>query len=346
MAKLNETELKQRIAQGQLTNIYFLFGQENFFVSKYANEIVNKVVTKQFESFNLNWFHGDKLVLDELEDAIESLPMMADKKCVVVQNLDIDGLSKSDYDRFKEILKSPNEMTILVFFADKITYDLKKSSRVKTVLKQIEKIGTICEFPVKDKSTLKRALCEKAKKESLELDMPVAEYLIDRCSMNYAILMKELEKLIHYVKGLGKGTEITKQAIDLCCMPTIESNAFQLSNAIVQRNYEKAFLLLDELLFQRQEPLAILGALDMCFYDVYRARVAIENGKTIEQVQVDFGYPPNRSFAVSNAFRDARATSIEQVRRYMSILTETDYQLKSSKADDRLVLEQMIGKMI
>ncbi|WMJ21983.1 DNA polymerase III subunit delta [Paludicola sp. MB14-C6] len=346
MPKLNETELKQRIAQGQLANIFFLYGQEDFFVSKYAKEIIDKVVAKQFESFNLNWFHGDKLSLDELEDAIESLPMMADRKCVVVQNLDIDGLSKSDYEKLNELLKSPNEMTVVVFFANKIQYDVKKSSRVKTFLNFVQKDGIVCEFTIKDKSTLKRELCSRAKKESVELDMPIAEYFIDRCSMNYGILIKELDKLIHYVKGMNQGFEITKKAIDLCCIPTIESNAFKLSNAIVQKNYEKAFLLLDELFYQRQEPLAILGALDMCFYDLYRAKVAIESGKTAEEVQSDFGYSPTRSFAIRNAFRDARASSTVQIRRYINILAETDYKLKSSKADQQLLLEQMIAKMI
>lgn len=346
MPVIKETELKQRIAQGQFSNVYFFYGPDHFFIVKYAKAIIKKVVAKQFESFNLQWFHGDKLVMDELQEAIESLPMMAKYKCVVVQNLNMDALSKADYAQLKDILKFLNETTILIFFADKIVYDVKRSSRFKTITNQISKAGVVCEFQTKNKDDLKRALCEKARKASMELDMDVADYMIDRCSMNYAILMKELEKIIDYVNGCNQGREITKQIIDTCCIPSMESTVFQLASAIIKRKYQEAFSILDELFFQRQEPIAILAVLDMCFYDIYRGKLAYEQRIPMEQVKADFEYSPERKFAIENGMRDSRSYSTAQIRTFLDILTQSDVQLKSTKADGRLVLEQMIAKMI
>lgn len=84
----------------------------------------------------------------------------------------------------------------------------------------------------------------------------------------------------------------------------------------------------------------------MAFSDFYRAKCALAAGKTADQVAVDFGYPKNRLFAVRNAFRDVRSVSTARLDGCIAALTRADASLKSSRADDRLILEQMLGEMI
>lgn len=90
----------------------------------------------------------------------------------------------------------------------------------------------------------------------------------------------------------------------------------------------------------------ILGALSMSFADLYRAKCAIAAGKGEQEMTEDFRYPKNRGFAVRNAFRDVRGYSLEYLRRCMRLLYEADRKLKSSRTEERLILEQMLGKMM
>ncbi len=344
---MNDTDLFKQIKQGTLHPVYLLYGQESYFVSACVDKIIEKAVPSGFESFNLNRFNGEKLSYIELEDAVSTLPMMAERKCVVVKDLDIDKLNKNDIDSLMEMVSNPNESTVLVLYSTGVEYDFKKSTKLKKLSEAIQKNGVVCDFALKDKATLKRALSDRAQKVYVELDMPIADLLIDRCSQSYSVLINEIDKLIAYVQGRGGDRlEITKADIEACSIPSIDATSFDLARSILNKKYEQAFLLLDELFYQRMEALSILGALNMCFIDLYRAKCAMMNGCNTDAVLTDFGYPKNRAFAVRNSFRDVQGYSIESIRRCLNALIDADCQIKSSKVQDRLILENMIGKMI
>lgn len=344
MPILTDEKLFDRIKQGALVGTYFLFGEEAYFTTKSVEKIAKKAVDPSMESFNLTKFAGDKFKLDDLYQAVEALPMMSDRRCVIVKDLDIDKLTKEEYNSFLEILALENETTVLIIYATEILYDQKKSARIKKIVGLVDKIGLVCEFSEKDKPTLKRALCAKAKKDGLTLEMTTADKIIDQCGTNYSVLLNELDKLIFYTKGKGE-TEINPKYIDFCSIPSIDSTSFDLAKAILAKRFNQAFLLLDELFYQRVEALAILGALNMCFIDLYRARVSIASGKSQDDMSAMFSYPANRKFAVKNAFRDVQGVSVESIRGCINALMEADIALKSSKLSDRLILEQMLAKM-
>ena len=58
----------------------------------------------------------------------------------------------------------------------------------------------------------------------------------------------------------------------------------------------------------------------------------------------DFGYV--REFVVKNAFRDCSRMSIQKLRSCIQILRETAVTLNSSGADEKVVLEQAVTKML
>lgn len=347
MPILDDASIFKQIKQGDICPQYLLYGQEAYFISSAVERIIQKAVPKGFEAFNVIRISGEKLDLNELEDAVATFPLMTGKKCVLLKDLDIDKLAKADFDRLVKLVKDPNEASVLIIYTTDNIYDSKKSTKLRKLIEIISKNGSVCDFGTKDKSTLKRALCDRAKKAGIELTAQIAEMIIDCCSQDYSILINELDKLISYADSRSDELrQITVQDVQLCCIPSVDSTSFDLAKAILAKKYDTAFRLLDELFYQRVEALSILGALNMCFIDLYRAKVALAHGKTVDMVTADFGYPKNRLFAVKNAFRDVRAYSIENLRKCLTALTEADYQLKSSKLQDRLILETMIGRMI
>jgi DNA polymerase III delta subunit len=74
--------------------------------------------------------------------------------------------------------------------------------------------------------------------------------------------------------------------------------------------------------------------------DLYRARAAINSGKTAQDVKDDFNYPKNVQFKVDNAFRDVSRMSVAHLRECMKILTETDVAMKSLKTDKQIFLRK------
>lgn len=345
MPVLTDEKVFDRIKKGDIAKTYLLFGQESYFVSSCVEKIIKKIVEPSFKSFNLNRFDGEKISFDAVYQSVEALPMMAERKVVAIKDVDIDKLTKGAFDELLEVVAQENETTVLIIYATELTYDIKKSARVKKLSAIIEKIGVVCEFSLKDKPTLKRALCARAKKEGIEMEMTTADLLIEQCDRRYGVLINELDKLIFFTKGSGENT-IKPEYIKQCCIPSIDSTSFDLAKAILSKKYDRAFLLLDELFYQRIEALSILGALNLCFIDLYRAKCAVAASRSIDETIADFSYPANRKFAVKNAFRDVQSIPIDAIRRCIDALMNADITLKSSKLSDRLVLEQMIGNMI
>lgn len=365
MPLLKDTDFFKTIKQGSHFPVYFLFGQESYFVKKARDMIVDLTLPDEAKSFNLVSFDfekGEKVDLNALIDAVESFPMPVismgfgnseNKKCVVVKNCDFDKLLKADFEKMLSLVSDmeQNDTTVLIFCQTSAMVDLKKSAKYKQLEKAVSSIGISCEFPIKDNLTLKRALCEKAKKERVLMDMSSAELLISRCSKSYSILENELCKLIAYATAVGAKQggylgEITPALIEECSIPSIEASAFDLAKLLLKGRFDEAFLKLSDLFFLRQEAVAIVFALSMAFADIYRASCAVSAKKSIDEVCADFNYPKNRTFAIKNAFYDARSFSKKQIHSCINALYEADLQLKSSRLDSRLVLEQMIGKII
>ena len=341
MPRYTDRELFAKLKEGTLAPVYFLYGAESYFIRAAVQKIEEKAAGGM-EGFNLRKFQGDKASVGEIEDACETLPMMAEKKCVSVCDMDAEKLNKPEYDRLLAVISNPVETTVFVLFLLNVPVDLKRSAKWRKLAELAEKTGVVCEFAQKDKTTLKRALCERAKKEFLSMDMQTAGLLVDWCSQDYAVLLNEMDKLISHAQN----GEITEKDVRECCIRSLDASAFDLAKSILSGKYDRAFSLLDELFSLRQEAVSILGALNLVFSDMYRAKCAQTSGKTPDDVAADFHYPKTRLFAVRNAFRDVQGVSAQHIRRCISALYDADRALKSSRAGDRLVMEQMLGRML
>lgn len=342
MGYLSDEDIFKNIKANMIANVYFLYGQEKYFLEQAFLQIRKKVLDKASESFNYNMVNGEKLDLSELEDMTDALPLMAEKRLIALRDVDVDKLSKGDWAKLLELLSNISDTTVFVLYQATIAVDMKKSSRYKKLAELFAKEGVTCEFKPKDMGTLKRRLCERAKKANLEMEMSTAEYLIDKCSNSYIQLINEVDKLISYV---GEG-EITKKHVDESAIKSIASSSFDLAKSVLSNNFDRAYTLLDELIFQRLEGVAIVAALTMSFSDIYRAKCGRIAAKSIDDIAEDFKYPKNRTFAVKNAMRDVTSFSIEHIRFCIQALYVADLQLKSSKLDNRLIMEQMLGKML
>lgn len=341
MAYLTNTELSRSLRGGELFPIYFLYGKEMHQMEKCLSVIIKKTVGKTDSCFNFRQFDGTKDAVSDIVDAAEAYPVMAERKCVVVSNLNIESLNEKDYSLLKELVSDPPPATVLVFVHRGMEINPKKSNKYKTLLGLIEKTGVVTEFPFLSQSQLEKVLLDTAAKSGCQLSPYLACYLIDRCGDSLSVLLTELEKLCCYT---GEG-EITKEAVDLLAVKSVESSAFDLSKAILKREYSRSFRILDELFAQRLEPLAIMGALNMAFSDLYKAAVSRAEQIPAATVISDFNYK-GRDFRLKNALRDVSAFSLTQIRACIAILSETDLLLKSSKTEDRVLLEMVIAKMI
>ena len=339
---LSEQEFKQHLKGDEVACVYVLYGEETYLTSDYAQQLIRKAggrASDPLAQFNFQKFDGQECSFDAIEEAAEALPLMEDRKCVVVNDCDVTA--SSVFDRALSLVSDPPEETVLIFVMISLFSDGKKAAKFKQFLEAASKAGVCVEFPRKSDDEIVKLLCAGAGRRGCLMKPDVARRLLEQCGNDLNLLLNELDKLC----AVAGNSEITTVILDQVAIKNLNAQAYELSNAILQQHYEKAYLILHRLFACRAEPLVILGALSSAYADLYRAKVASAGGVQAETLVEEFDYK-SKTFRLRYAARDCRRLSLESLRESLDILAQADRRLKSTSADKRIVLEETAAKLI
>ena len=340
MPNIKEDELKKALKSGDIANLWFLYGEEKYLLSFYRDKLVSSVVKDVNNSFNFQKFSGDAIDINQVSEAIEAFPLMVGKKCVLVEDLNIDLLNENQLKNILSIISDIPDYCILIFSMPTIDIPAKKSSKFNKVIKECEKFGNVVNFEKRGSVTLEKQLISWSKKQGVTLSTANAGRIIKYCGDDLQTLRNELEKLCAYVLD----GEITEEIIEKLVTKNLETTVFVLSNAVATGDYNKAYKQLDILLYQKEEPIAILAILASVYIDMYRVRLFIENGKEPTDLKNYFDYK-GKEFKIRNAVKNSRNLPLESLREAIDLLLKADIELKSSKIDKRLIMEETITKL-
>lgn len=340
MARITEQKLKEQIKNKNFSSLYFLYGEESYLVKHYASKIVEGAVPKGMEAFNLHLLDGEKTNPDEIFEKTETMPMMAERICVSVKDMDLGALGQKELDKIYEIIKDVPETCVLIFWYSADNDD-KKSAKWKNVIKKFTDCGEVFEAAKMSQSQLASLVKRMAKKQGCDISDADAAYLAGLTGGDMNTLFSETEKLCFYAQG----GEITRDKIDEIAVKSVEASVFDLVKAIAAGKSEKAFSVLNLLFSQKTEPVMILGAIIGSYCDMYRVRAAKNAGQQPTDVANYYGYK-GREFRLRNAARDSASLSDEALRRCLQILWDCDALLKSSRTDNRLALEETVVKLL
>ncbi len=338
MKPITEAALKKQIKEG-LAPVYLLYGDESYLKQHYVNQIIKRAVAGD-QSFNLNRLDGAP-DMQALYDAASQLPLLSPQKCVLVHDWDIEKLAASELDKLLEIVAEPLDTTVLVFWFDTVEIQIKKATKFKKLAAAVEKRGGYAvELNHRSPAELQRMLCDGAARRGCRMEPTTARYLIETCSDDLQTLLAELEKLCAY----GAGQHITREMIDQVAVRSVDVSVYNLARALTGGRMQEAMRILDDLFFQRVEPLVILGSLSAPYVDMVRAKAAGAAGKQPESIAQAFGYY-GTAFRLKNAARTARDMTGDQLRDSLRVLLEADGMLKGSKTSPRVVLEQTLVRL-
>ena len=345
MAEITESSLKTEIKNGSFRRVYYFYGKDIAAVENYTKKLVSKTVDKENEACNLHSFDGKSFDIDIFSDACEALPFFADYVCCTVCDLNAESLTADTIKCLTEIISDLPETTVLIFYYTSVDVtDGKKypTTKNKKLMDAVGKVGGVCNFALKTPFALGKEIVSRVSKMGGRISKDAAEFLAVQCSCNTLLVENELQKLTAY----SGGNEITIDIIKELSPRQIETTSFDLAKAICRMDRKTAMRLLNDLFEENTEPIAILYAITGNMVDLYRARAAIAGRKTPDNVKTDFGYPKNVAFRVDNAFRDVQKIPMPHLRNCMRILADTDAAVKSSKTDNRILLEEAIVKML
>lgn len=339
MAICNEFAIKNDIKDNKFAPCYIIFGNDGFLKKQNAENIIKAIVSPD-DVFNFQKFSGE-CNLQEVYDAKEQLPMMADKKCVVLKDYEYEDCDKDDFERLIALCGEASEDTVFILWFERIEFGEKHSDKCRKIIAAAEKCGGKAVL-INHKQTgeLVKMIVTAVNKRGSSISNEVARYLIDYVSDDIEIIRNEIEKLCAFVNG---GT-IDKEIVNKICIKNIEQSIYKLSEEIMKSNVGAALKILDDLFFMRVKPLAILGTISSAYLDLFRVMAAKSASIPINKVAEDFDYG-KRSFLLERIANNLGDISYTQLKLSLEEISRADKALKSFSSADRMVLEQMIVRL-
>ena len=333
MAPDELSRLKAAIKAGEPERLYFFHGEEVFLLHHYLNELRKKTIDELTQDFNAHRFTQETFSVQAFSDAVEALPMMAERTFVQVDEIDVFKLNEAEREKMMEIFSDVPDYCTVVF-----TYEIvewKPDKRLKKLWDAVGNHGTIVEFAKQSQRDLiawvSRHFASRKKKISSDL----CAYLIEITGGTMTALQGEITKIAAYS---GSDT-IVRADIDAVTEPVLDAVVFQMTDLLGTGKYGEALLKLQTLLKMQEEHIAILGAVGGHFRRISAARTLMDCGKNAEDLMRLTGmkdYPARKTMSAAKSF------STKFCRKAAELIMETDYKMKTSFDDQERLLELLI----
>ena len=115
MAPDELSRLKAAIKAGEPERLYFFHGEEVFLLHHYLNELRKKTIDELTQDFNAHRFTQETFSVQAFSDAVEALPMMAERTFVQVDEIDIFKLNETEREKMIEILSDVPDIAVHYF---------------------------------------------------------------------------------------------------------------------------------------------------------------------------------------------------------------------------------------
>jgi len=238
MAKKEYTyeEICRDIKNRRFSPIYFLMGEEPYFIDRITDLIMNNVLSEDEIDFNRIVLYGADSTIVKVLNAARRFPMMSEYQLVVLREAHtIDERSADNkWDLLTNYAKNPLNSTILV-----INYKYKTLDRRKSLAAAIEKNGILFESKKIKDYKLPEFITQTLHERSIEADRKSIQMLADFLGDDLNLLNKELDKLLVFLADQPV-KRITPELIERNIGISKDYNNFELRSAIAAKDILKA----------------------------------------------------------------------------------------------------------
>ena len=224
------TDLKQR----KFSPIYFLCGDEAYYIDKISDYIEKNILQETERDFNLSILYGKDVDAAAVSNAAKRFPMMSEFQVVVVR----EAQNIKNFDDLVFYASKPLKSTILV-----LNYKYRKLDKRKKVFKEFEKNGTVFESKKLYEDKIPGWITGYLKEKGYGIQPSASMLLTEFLGNDLQKIVMELEKLIITLPADQK--MINPVHIEENIGISKEFNNIELQKALVQKNALKIFRIVD-----------------------------------------------------------------------------------------------------
>ena len=321
--------LKKDIKDKNFKKFYLFYGEEEYLKRYYENEMKTKVVTNMKE-FNIDVFDGKELITTVLEDCINTAPFMSEYLLIIIKNSDLfAGTKKAEEEKLIYYMDNMSGHNVILFVENKVD---KRNKLYKKVVKE----GYSIDFKTPEQNELIKWCINVTKKNDSDISSKNASFLINMVDKGMESINNELQKLIS-VKN--KGEEITKLDIISICTKSLELKVFDMIDAIIDSNVEKALDIFNNLILFKESPIMVLSLLARQFRLILQCKMLNSKKYNKYDIAKELGIT---NFLVNICLSKNHKFDEKQLIEALRDCFETDTNIKIGKLNDKIGVEMLI----
>ena len=221
-------QILSEIHKKNFAPIYFLTGDEPYFIDMISDTIENEALDEADRAFNQIVLYGRDVDVETIANHARSFPMMGDRMVVIVK----EAQDVKDLEKFEAYLDTIPETTLLVF-----VYKYKKLDKRKTFAKKLDKKGVYFESKKLYENNIPSWIQNYLKADGYSITPKATQMLADFLGTDLHKIANELKKL---TIALPKNKSIDDADVERNIGISKDFNVFELQNAIGNRDILKA----------------------------------------------------------------------------------------------------------
>lgn len=327
-------QILSEIHKKQFAPVYFLTGDEPYFIDMISDTIENEALDEADRAFNQIVVYGRDVDVETIANHARSFPMMGERMVVIVK----EAQDVKNLENFEPYLDTLPETTLLVF-----VYKYKKLDKRKTFAKKLDKKGVYFESKKLYDNNIPGWIQGYLKDKGYSIQPKATQMLADYLGTDLHKIANELQKLII---SLPKNKSIDDADVERNIGISKDFNVFELQNAIGSHDVLKANRIVNYFGDNTKENPLLVTAINLYSYYTKIMKLHCTQDKSQGNLASVLGVSP---FFVKDYLAAARNIPPQMCIRNISILREFDMKSKgydSGDTSEKDLYREMIFKLM
>ncbi len=330
---MNYRQLQAELNKNIITSTYFFINKDAYIATSYIRLIKDKIITGELSSMNYTVLDEKKLTTEMLEQALQALPIMADRRLLLIKGEASASIIKNTAlsEQICKFIASPNPNLVLIMQDP----ELKNKS---ILYKSFSENGKIVEFPKLTNAELEQYIInaftkrkQAINKQAVSYIMQAVDYNVWNSSIDLEYVVNEIEKLSIFCKNKKNITlEDAKKTVSI----NATSNIYRYADSLLAGNLKEAMSNM-KILVDNKVPIQFtMSTLNNVFRRNAVWREARESGISDSEIAKKFSQKAYEKKAISQytvkAMLSTSKISAENSLIALKIISREDINIKNS----------------
>lgn len=208
--------------------VYYLMGEEDYYIDKLSDAIVNAVLTEDEKDFNLDIVYGAEVDIDKVIELAHAYPMMAEKRVVLVR----EAQAIRSLEGLDAYLAHLTPTTVLIFCHKHGKLDARKAAA-----KALQQVGVVFESKRLFDNQLAPFISRYFSQHNVDIEPQAIQMLAGHVGSDLSRLTTEMDKLLLALNGNRVvGAALVEEQTGM----SKDFNDFELQSALAMRNIFRA----------------------------------------------------------------------------------------------------------